>query len=263
MTEDQFPLYTQSITLPILAFPSWILCVAPMFWQLSQRNIAAGSLMLWMIFLNFFNSINPIIWPRDNMEDWYNGEGLCDIQVRIQVGAVVALAACAAVLARRLCNVMDTRNITIAPSRKSVIVERIIEIGCCWVYPAILMITYYVVQPFRYFLFGISGCVAAYDSSWPSLAVVWIWGCLTTLVAGFYAGMLLSSLVMASYTANISSQAYWCIGFITIAVNSTVSLLLEIPLNHVSCDSSPWLYSPQSFSYLILSSSSTNFLLRL
>lgn len=189
MAAEQFPLYPQSIALPIIAFPSWILCVAPMFWQLSQRNIAAGSLILWMIFLNFFNSINPLIWPRDNIHEWWDGKGLCDVEVRIQVGAVVALAACAAVLARRLSNVMDTRNIRIVPSKRSVLIERAIEIGFCWVYPAILMLTYYIVQPFRYFLFGISGCVAAYDSSWPSLVVVWIWGCITTLIAGFYSGM--------------------------------------------------------------------------
>ena len=78
MTEVQFPIYPQSIALPILAFPSWILCVAPMFWQLSQRNIAAGSLILWMIFLNFFNSINPLIWPHDNMQEWWNGEDESD-----------------------------------------------------------------------------------------------------------------------------------------------------------------------------------------
>lgn len=186
--EDPYKLYPQAVALPILAFPSWILCISPMFWHLSQRNIAAGSLIFWLILLNFFNSINPLIWPRDNLEEWYNGAGLCDIEVRIQVGASVALAACTAVIARRLANVMDTRNIIVAPSKRSVLVEKILEIGFCWVYPAILMITYYIVQPFRYYIFGISGCTAAFDSSWPSLAIVWVWGCLTTLVAAFYSG---------------------------------------------------------------------------
>lgn len=159
-----------------------------MIWHFSQRNIAAGSLILWMIVINFFNFINPLIWPRDNMEDWWDGEGLCDIQARIQVGAVVALPACAVIIARRLANVMDTNNITMIPSKRSILIERLLEIGCCWVYPGILMITYYIVQPFRYFVFGISGCVAAYASSWPSLVVVWIWGCITILIAAFYAG---------------------------------------------------------------------------
>jgi pheromone a factor receptor len=188
MVEDQFLLYPQAVALPILAFPSWILCISPMLWHLSQRNIAAGSLIFWIMLLNFFNSINPLIWPRDNMEEWYNGAGLCDIQVRIQVGASVALSACTAIIARRLANVMDTRNIIVAPSKRSVLIEKALEIGFCWVYPIILMITYYIVQPFRYYIFGISGCTAAYDSSWPSLAIVWVWGCITTLVAAFYSG---------------------------------------------------------------------------
>ncbi|KAJ4302857.1 a-factor receptor [Kalmusia sp. IMI 367209] len=189
-TEDSYPLYPQAVALPILAFPAWILCILPMVWHFSQRNIAAGSLILWMIVLNFFNSINPIIWPNDNMANWWNGEGLCDIEVHVQVGAVVALAACTAVIARRLANVMDTSNITMVSSQRSVLIEKLLEIGFCWVYPIIMMITYYIVQPFRYFLFGISGCVAAFSSSWPSLVVVWMWGCITTLVAAFYAGLL-------------------------------------------------------------------------
>ncbi|KAL5409378.1 hypothetical protein PMIN04_011057 [Paraphaeosphaeria minitans] len=157
MTEGQFPLYPQAVWLPVLAFPSWILCISPMLWHLSQRNIAAGSLIFWIILLNFFNSINPLIWPRDNIDEWYNGSGLCDIEVRIQVGASVALAACTAIIARRLANVMDTRNITVVPSKRSVLIEKALEIGFCWVYPIILMITYYIVQPFRYYIFGISG----------------------------------------------------------------------------------------------------------
>ncbi|KAL1608368.1 hypothetical protein SLS60_003309 [Paraconiothyrium brasiliense] len=85
---------------------------------------------------------------------------------------------------------MDTRNITVAPSKRSILIEKILEIGFCWVYPAVLMVTYYIVQPFRYYIFGISGCTAVFDSSWPSLAIVWVWGCITTLVAAFYSGLL-------------------------------------------------------------------------
>lgn len=188
MAEIQFPLYPQAVWLPVLAFPSWILCISPVVWHFSQCNIAAGSLIFWIMLLNFFNSVNPLIWPRDDIDEWYDGAGLCDIEVRIQVGASVALAACTTIIARRLANIMDTRNITVAPSKRSILIEKALEIIFCWIYPVILMITYYIVQPFRYYIFGISGCTAVYDSSWPSLAIVWVWGCITTLVAAFYSG---------------------------------------------------------------------------
>ncbi|KAF1971895.1 hypothetical protein BU23DRAFT_645904 [Bimuria novae-zelandiae CBS 107.79] len=143
VVEESHILYAQTVALPILAFPAWMLCIPPMVWQLSQRNIAVGSLILWMIILNFFNAINPLIWAQDNMSEWWDSAGLCDMEARIQMGAVVALPACAAVLARRLANVMNTRNVRLVPSKRSVIREIVLEIGMCWIYPAILMITYY------------------------------------------------------------------------------------------------------------------------
>lgn len=188
MTEDPYPLYPTAVALPILAFPAWILCIPPMVWHFLQRNIAAGSLILWMSFLNFFTFINALIWPRDNVNDWWEGGVLCDIQARIQVGAVVALTSCTALIARRLAKVMDTRNITVSKSRNSNIKEKALEIVCCWVYPFVMMAVYYVVQPARYFIFGISGCVAAFDTSWPSIVLVWMWGPITTFVAAYYAG---------------------------------------------------------------------------
>lgn len=188
MAGDTYPLYPNAVIVPILTFPSWILCVPPMVWHFSQHNIAAGSLILWMSVLNFFNSINAIIWPRDNVDQWWDGNILCDIEARIQVGCVVSLTACTAVIARRLAHVMDTRNITIAPSKKSRMKEKVFEIVWCWIYPAFMMITYYIVQPARYFIFGISGCVAAFDASWPSVVVTWMWAPITTFVAAYYAG---------------------------------------------------------------------------
>ena len=188
MTGYIYPLYSTAVIVPVLAFPAWILCLHPLYWHYSQRNIAAGSLILWMSMLNFFNSINPLIWPRDNLLEWWNGNVLCDIEVHVKVCAVVALTSCAAVIARKLARVMDTTNITVAPSRSSRIKEKGFEIWWCWGFPLVLMGFYYIVQPSRYFIFAISGCVAAYDTSWPSIVVSWMWGPITSLVGAVYAG---------------------------------------------------------------------------
>jgi len=192
MAGTLYPLYPTAVIVPILAFPSWILCIPPLYWHFSQGNVAAGSLILWMTMLNFFNSINPLIWPRDNVLEWWNGNGLCDIEVHIKVCAVVATTSCAAVIARKLAGVMDTRNITVAPSRNTRITERVLEVWWCWGFPLVLTALYYIAQPSRYFIFAISGCVAAYDTSWPSIIVSWMWGPITTFVGAFYAGKLIA-----------------------------------------------------------------------
>jgi pheromone a factor receptor len=183
------PLYPQAVILPLLAFPSWILCIPPLFWQLRQGNISAGSLILWVMMINFFNSINPLIWPRDNITQWWDGNVWCDINVRIQVGAIVGTTASTAMIVRRLAMVMDTSNMTVSPGRNSKLKEKALEILWCWVYPLILIIVYYFVQPVRYLIYGIIGCLSAYDTSWPSIVLSFMWAPITTMVAACYAGM--------------------------------------------------------------------------
>jgi pheromone a factor receptor len=187
--DEVYPLYPTAVVVPVLAFPAWILCLVPVYWHFSQRNIAAGSLVLWMTMINFFNFINPLIWPRDNVKDWWNGNVFCDIQIHIRVCTVVAMTSCTAVIARKLARVMDTRNITIAPSKNNLFWEKVFEIWWCWGFPLVLMAFYYIIQPARYFIFAIKGCVAAYDTSWPSIVISHMWNLITTLVGAFYAGM--------------------------------------------------------------------------
>ncbi|KAF1850864.1 STE3-domain-containing protein [Cucurbitaria berberidis CBS 394.84] len=185
------PLYPQAVLLPVLGFPAWLLCVLPMIWHFSQRNIAAGSLILWIVMNNFFNSINPLIWPRDNLIDWWDGNVWCDINVRIQIGGIVGLAASTAMIVRKLAKVMDTRNMTVSSSRNSKIKEWVLDVLWCWVYPMVLIMVYYVVQPVRYLLYGIVGCISAFHTSWPSMVLGFMWGPITMLVAAYYAVLLI------------------------------------------------------------------------
>jgi pheromone a factor receptor len=188
LASNKAPVYLSAIMLPIFAFPSWILCLLPLFWHFRQGNIPSASLFLWTILINFFNSINPLIWPRDNVDEWWNGSVWCDINVRIQIGAMVGTTASAAMIVRKLARVMDTRNITVTSNRQTKMKEKILEVLWCWVYPLVLILVYYVVQPIRYFVFGISGCISAYHTSWPSIVLGSMWAPITILVAGGYAG---------------------------------------------------------------------------
>jgi pheromone a factor receptor len=188
LASPQAPLYLSAILFPVFAFPSWILCIPPLVWHFRQGNIASGSLFLWVIMINFFNSINPLIWPRDNVDEWWNGNVWCDINIRIQIGAMVGTTASTAMIVRKLAKVMDTRNITVTSNQDSKMKEKILEIVWCWVYPLALILVYYVVQPIRYFVFGIAGCISAYHTSWPSVVLGSMWAPITILVAAGYAG---------------------------------------------------------------------------
>ena len=181
-------LHPQAVMFPTLAFPAWLLCLPPLFWHFRQGNIAAGSLITWFVLNNLSNSINPLIWPRDNLSEWWDGKGWCDINARLQVGSIVAHAACTVMIVRKLAKVMDTRNIVVSAGRNSKLKEKIWTLVWCWAYPMLLIALYYVVQPTRYFILGIIGCRAAYDTSWPSVVLIFMWGPITMIVAAYYAG---------------------------------------------------------------------------
>jgi len=182
------PLYPQAILFPLFAFPSWLLCVPSLVWHFSQGNIAAGSVVTWVVLNNFYNAINPLIWPRDNLTEWWDGNLWCDIGIRIQVGTNVGIAASTVMIIRKLARVMDTRNIIVSSSRNSKVKEKIWEVVWCWGFPMLMILLFYIVQPIRYFIFGIMGCISAYDTSWPSIVLIIMWAPITMLVAAYYAG---------------------------------------------------------------------------
>lgn len=111
-----FPLYPVAVVLPFLAGIVVLLDVPPLIWHIRNRNVAAASLVFWILLLNSFTLSNAIIWPRDDIKSWWGGQGLCDVEVKIFVGGTIALPAALACLMRSLANVLDTK---IIPSDRS------------------------------------------------------------------------------------------------------------------------------------------------
>ncbi|KAF2012661.1 STE3-domain-containing protein [Aaosphaeria arxii CBS 175.79] len=230
---DPETLPPNAIILPILAFPAWILCIPPLVWHFSQRNIAAWSLIAWSILGNFFNSINPLIWPRENILEWYGGAGLCDIEARVLVGYSVALAACVTMIIRKLANVMDTRNIVVAPSHGSRIREKVFEGLVCWGYPALLMLVYFIVQPIRYIIYQIGGCGPAYDASWVSIVLSLMWPLITIGFASYFAGLLIYRLFRyrREFHRLLSARNTTQSRFIRLFLMSVLVIIAYLPYN--------------------------------
>lgn len=195
--DDTGRIYPIAILFSTLAWGSWLLCIAPLVWHISQRNVAAGSLVLWTILCNISLGINPLIWGHDNLAQWWDGVIWCDIHVRIQIGAQVALGASVAMILRRLAKVMDTRNITVSLSRSSKLRGQLIEAGWCWGYPLVIILLYIHVQSARYNIWGIEGCTSAYRPNMRSLFLTVIWMPVTMMVVAYYAGKLPCAFVSA------------------------------------------------------------------
>jgi len=179
--------FVMAIIATVISGVVLLLDIPPLVWHIRHRNLGAGSLIGWLLILNLMTFTNALIWPNDNLNEWWHGHGLCDVEVRIKVGASNALPGALTCIMRHLAAVLDTENII--PSMKTKRLSHIIDLILCFGIPVLSMIALYLVQDLRYYLTGISGCSVSVDNSWPSLITIYLWPLILTLLAAYYAGM--------------------------------------------------------------------------
>lgn len=178
----------QGTALSVLAILAIVLCCPPLVWHIKNRNFPAACLIIWFLFINFFNFINPLIWPTDDITTWWSGVGLCDVETKIMVGSYVGVAGALTCVFRSLAAALDTDRAVLIPSKAQRMRKFILEIALCVGFPIYMMITHYIVQPHRYRIHAIVGCSPSYDSSWPSTALHFIWPPIVCLAAVYYCG---------------------------------------------------------------------------
>lgn len=182
------PAYPAATAMSIASFLVILLILPPLIWHLRNRNIGATALIAWIVLINFFTFINALIWPNDDITHWFNGKGLCDIETKLSLAVGVAAPAALVCVLRALAAVMDTDrpvlNTTRAQRRRGCIVD----VLWCTLPPIFTMIGAYVVQPIRYYIFGISGCTPAVDQSWLAVVILFMPPVIFTLIDLYYAG---------------------------------------------------------------------------
>lgn len=128
------------------------------------------------------------------------------------LGATVGIPGSLASIMRNLAMVLDTEKAVImrttSQRRKQLIIDFIFSFG----FPIYMMAIHYVVQPSRYYIFAIAGCVVSFDDSWPTVVLMWIWPSVLSLVGVFYSGMCTrqtlspSKLIFASIGGHAHAQ---------------------------------------------------------
>lgn len=198
------PVYPQAVALAILSGATLILDIPPLIWHLRQRNVAAFSLIIWIVILNFAGFLNASIWPRDNVLDWWDGRGLCDIEAKLFIGGPVGTSCAILSITYNLASVLNTKNsattLSTLKSRRRMAIDGLL----CFGVPALFMILHYIVQPNRYYLFGISGCQPSVDDTWLSIVLISVWPVILAVVDAFLAGMICNSNLADSETVQSS-----------------------------------------------------------
>ena len=188
MDESTFPVTPNAVAVPMLAFITLIIDIHPFIWHIRNRNLAASSLVFWVIIANIMNFINPLIWPTDNIQDWWHGEILCDVEIKILMASNFGVIGSMACIMRNLAKALDTEQNVLSLHKSHRHRQTIVDCLFCFGGPIYVMLIHYIVQPNRYYIFAISGCTSSFDNSWPKLALVFIWPPIICLIDAYYSG---------------------------------------------------------------------------
>jgi len=197
---DSFKPYTSAIVLATLSLLFALLIIPPMLWHFSNRNIGATSLILWLLILNLQSFLNAILWSDDNIPEWFEGRGLCDIEVKITIAVFVGVPSSVACVLRALAKVLDTERVSLGLSKGQRRRGYAIDLLWCAGLPALQMFFHYIVQTRRYYIMGIAGCTPASSRSWVTDLLITTPPVVWTVVGCYYAGGLTHFLVVSMLT---------------------------------------------------------------
>ncbi len=232
--DSAVPRSLSSILLPTLAGLSVVLCLPPLVTHLESRNVAAAVLVFWITLDNIFNFINPLIWPTDDLETRWNGHGLCDIEVKLNLASSTAIPGALICIFRQLAIILDTDNTTLVPSRGQRRRRIAFEAFFCIICPLYMVAAHFVVQTFRYYIFAISGCVPSFDSSWPGIILIFIPPLVLCAIAAGYCGLVVFRLlkyrqrfstILASSPSSLNKTR-----FLRLFILSTTLIVIFLPI---------------------------------
>ncbi|MCJ1270905.1 a-factor receptor [Lobaria immixta] len=220
-----------AVALPVLACITVILDIPPLVWHFKHRNLAATSLVFWVVLSNILSTVNALIWSTDDVSNWWPGLVLCDIEVKLLLATTVGIPGGLACIMRNLALVLASEGSYLVPTRaqrrKRMAFDFFLSIGI----PIYIMAIHYVVQPSRYYIFQIAGCLPSADDSWPTVILVWIWPSVLCLICAYYSVLVILrmrkyrqefSAILSSSGSNLTKSRFKRLFFMTMTLIAIV-----------------------------------------
>lgn len=188
MADPSTSLPPVAIAAPLLISIVLLLDIPPFFWHLKHRNLAATTLVFWIFLCLFCDGINSLIWPRGDTAQWWKGYILCDIEVKLVGAWQAGIPGAVLCIMRNLSKVLDTENTVLIPSKTMRRKQLAFDLFFCIGIPIYMISIHYVVQPSRYYIYQLAGCLPPWDNSWPTIVLMAIITPLLSLGAVYYGG---------------------------------------------------------------------------
>ncbi|KAI1317170.1 GPCR fungal pheromone mating factor [Xylariaceae sp. FL0255] len=154
----------------LLAFVGTVLCWVPLVLLWRNGEFAAAVLIVDVMVMNVFTIINSVIWNSDDVSNWFDGTGLCDIQVYLQGPLRTIYSAAIFTVMYHLSTQVKVSRATRLGQREKTIRNRL---QAAIIFPLAifqLAFTWFDIAQ-RYIIGTLVGCTAVYDNSWPKTLI--------------------------------------------------------------------------------------------
>ncbi|KAI4849820.1 fungal pheromone STE3G-protein-coupled receptor [Aureobasidium sp. EXF-8845] len=148
-------------------------------------------MVFWVMLMNFLSVLNVIIWPYIDMRNMYDGQGLCDVEIKLLGARTAGLNAAILCLLRSLAAVLNVDKNSLGPSKAQKRWNRIIELAWCVGLPLLTMILQYIVQINRFALLGVSGCQPVSLMGWTGFVLIYLPPIVANTIALCYAVLVI------------------------------------------------------------------------
>jgi len=156
----------------ICAFIGILLCWVPLRLLIRNGEFAGVVLIIDVVIMNVITIINSSIWHTDDWRNWWDGQGLCDIEVYITAPMQTMYAACVFTIMFNLAQQMRLKRAAAVPRDRGALMKRnLIQAAIIFPIPIIQLAFTYFDLAQRYIIGTVVGCIAIYDQSWPKSVV--------------------------------------------------------------------------------------------
>jgi len=224
------PIYTTLCGLSLLFIS------VPAIWHFKHLNIAILGLIFWISISNLVYFINSIIWWNGDTSNSWDGAILCDMTTKLIIGAEVGIPSSTAALLRYLADILSPKESFITYEARC---RRIwIDSAMCFGPPLFAMGTHYIVQPFRFMVYGTLGCAFVNAPTWVTIVLQNIWPPFWILICAIYAVIVTFYIVQRRVTfaslLNRSGSGISQARFARLLLLSICVILVYIPLSVIN-----------------------------
>lgn len=164
-----------------------LVCLVPLRLLYRNGEFAAVVFIIVVEIKNIFTIVMALIWRNDNMESWWPGYGLCDIQQHVYNGCAGIYVTCLLAIMRNLAHqvgILRANPLTLREKRRRNLIQALI------IFPLpIVQLTFtWPLAAQRYMVGTLMGCNWVPAPTWPFLVFFIIAELAISVVAAIYAG---------------------------------------------------------------------------